>query len=117
VTCEIEPPLGWNVLIKNNECLEIGKITTVNNGCGMLLRINICKDMNWKFFYGYNILDTSSLQDGIPDKITCLNNLIHILSFTVNIRICNVYKYMDYDVLPPVTKNISGNVVGQSMNH
>lgn len=86
--------VGWNVLIKNNDCLEIGKITTVNNGCGMLLRINICKDMNWKLFYGYNILDTSSLQDGIPDKIICLNDLIHILSFTENLRICHAIKYI-----------------------
>ena len=104
---------GWNVLIKNNECLEIGKLTTVNKGCGILLRINICKDMNWKLFYGPNMLDTSSVQDGIPDKITCLNDLIHILSFIENLRICHGIKYMDYDVLPPVTKNISGSVVGQ----
>ncbi|CAB4033094.1 Hypothetical predicted protein [Paramuricea clavata] len=59
------------------------------------------------------MLDTSSLQDGTPDKITCLNDLIHILSFTENLHICHGIKYMDYNVLPPVTKNISGSVVGQ----
>ena len=104
----------WNVLNKNIEFFEIGKFTTTKeSGSGLFSRIKVFKDRNWTLFHGEKVLDMSCTQNDIPDKMTCLNDIVHVLSLAESLRICTGINSADYDVLPQFTKDISGKVVGQ----